>query len=449
MTFRSRWVISPAGFETLKKKKQIKNFDKENEMKTFLTFLSVALVLTFAVSCSDMESPVSSDATSASTENPAGIGTSNNYKSGGSDQVMSIEYPNGTPLVTDLIGGRNIGLGYIIVTNDDFSCCVEFVTTDGWVMTETHLAIGMSLEDIPQTRSGNPKVGNFPYHHYLDPADDSDEYCFNLADLGYEPGDELYIAAHAVVQHGCWTCIDFEDYAEKEEVSLVETDAGDVNFYMTSTIPLPALNIGDYAELAAIDGSYPVVAEPQTCTANTAEEYMDIVAFTAGRTGGIWDDDVVEDDNGTGAGGKTLTDPQDESQIPLLWHAYTQNQAIVIDLSSIEELNGINFATIDLDHGEHWDFLFFNADNILIHKMVYTQQILGLGDGKAFPVNYANQAVAKVAVFGGMNVGEFDRLGFAVDNVCMETIEEETAWGEGEGFPGRNWAMYFTYTIQD
>ena len=31
--------------------------------------------------------------------------------------------------------------------------------------------------------------------------------------------------------------------------------------------------------------------------------------------------------------------------------------------------------------------------------------------------------------------------------VPCETIDE-TAWGEGLEFPGKNWAMYFEYTVQ-
>ena len=27
-------------------------------------------------------------------------------------------------------------------------------------------------------------------------------------------------------------------------------------------------------------------------------------------------------------------------------------------------------------------------------------------------------------------------------------LQEETAWGEGYDFPGKNWAMYFNYTVQ-
>jgi hypothetical protein len=28
-------------------------------------------------------------------------------------------------------------------------------------------------------------------------------------------------------------------------------------------------------------------------------------------------------------------------------------------------------------------------------------------------------------------------------------VQEETAWGDGEDFPGKNWATYFTYTVQE
>jgi hypothetical protein len=36
----------------------------------------------------------------------------------------------------------------------------------------------------------------------------------------------------------------------------------------------------------------------------------------------------------------------------------------------------------------------------------------------------------------------------AVDETVGETTTYESAWGEGEDFEGKNWAMYFTYTIE-
>ncbi len=34
------------------------------------------------------------------------------------------------------------------------------------------------------------------------------------------------------------------------------------------------------------------------------------------------------------------------------------------------------------------------------------------------------------------------------DKYNCDIVSEETAWGEGPGFPGSNWAMYFEYSLQ-
>jgi len=70
------------------------------------------------------------------------------------------------------------------------------------------------------------------------------------------------------------------------------------------------------------------------------------------------------------------------------------------------------------------------------------------GDGAAYPVSYANPETASVAIWGGMNLGQRERIGFAIDNICVESLQEETAWGDGEDFPGKNWATYSVYNVQ-
>jgi len=218
-------------------------------------------------------------------------------------------------------------------------------------------------------------------------------------------------------------CIDFEGYNEKDEVGRVSTVYGPVNFYMTSydplvvsTVPYITLNIGEYADLP-FEG-YPIVASPGTVT--SVSEYDNIVAFTIfGQY--VSRDDEVDDDNGTGASGNTLTDPQDLDQIPLMRHAYAQGLAIVIDVSSVVNLQGLDFATIDLDHDEIWNFLYFDEDNILIHKSSLTGSGQ-TGDGVAYPIEY-NNPVSKVVIFGGMNNGRSDVIGYAIDNVCF-SVEE-------------------------
>jgi len=79
---------------------------------------------------------------------------------------------------------------------------VEYTTTGGWEITETHLAVTTSFDDIPQTGSGNPKVGKFPYRSEHDPAVTVVTYVIDLDDLfdGGPCEGTIYIAAHAVVQ---------------------------------------------------------------------------------------------------------------------------------------------------------------------------------------------------------------------------------------------------------
>jgi len=88
-----------------------------------------------------------------------------------------------------LIAGQFIDMGKVIITNDENYLYIEYVTTPPWVLIETHVAIADSLSGIPQTKTGNPKVGQFAYDiNSFIPLDN------------WESGTMIYIAAHAEVQ---------------------------------------------------------------------------------------------------------------------------------------------------------------------------------------------------------------------------------------------------------
>ena len=73
------------------------------------------------------------------------------------------------PFVTDLIaGGGNeasqMDVGDVLVWNDASNLYVRYVTTGGdWCITETHLAVATTIEEIPTTKKGNPIPGQFYY----------------------------------------------------------------------------------------------------------------------------------------------------------------------------------------------------------------------------------------------------------------------------------------------
>jgi len=90
-------------------------------------------------------------------------------------------------------------VGWVRVWNDGDNLYVRYTTLDVG-MDETHVAVAEAFEDIPQTKSGNPKVGQFPYKHEGLGGAMTDLYTIPLGDWG--PGTELVIAAHAALCNG-------------------------------------------------------------------------------------------------------------------------------------------------------------------------------------------------------------------------------------------------------
>ena len=225
------------------------------------------------------------------------------------------------PQVIDLLAGQTEKVGEVEVWNDVDNLYVKYVIIDPeWCSVETHLQVATSLDGIPHTKKGNPIPGHFEENDEHDCVTEV-LYNYNLVDKGWHVDDKLFIAAHAVVKKETITfdtcMIDFEEFSEYDDVSLVLTDCGVVNFQMVDYLPLMGLSIDETAILTVKD-DLPVIAEENTMGAN----YYGLVAFTS-NSGGM-KDDLVLNDSGTGAGGKMLTDALDYSQTPLLYHAYTK-----------------------------------------------------------------------------------------------------------------------------
>lgn len=212
--------------------------------------------------------------------------------------------------------------------------------------------------------------------------------------------------------------IDFEELPEYYNLSALMTPYGDVGFYMTDFQPLKTLDIGDTASLD-FSGRYPIVAENNT----------KIAAFIVGKES--LDDVVVSDPQGTGAGGKTLTDPLTEKDYynndvdPSKRHAYSNYEAIVVDVSNLKgNVLSINFAMIDLDHKEDWYILYFDKDYKLIYKIKANESIWGYGNGAAYPVNYNYPGASAVAIWAESTDKNPEYVGYSIDNIEIE-IEED------------------------
>lgn len=105
------------------------------------------------------------------------------------------------PDCKDLIAGQNIDAGDVCLEVVGDNLVVTYTTQDGWELTEAHLWVGKNIADMPQTKKGNPKVGNFPYKSGDITGVTSYSFFVPLSSLGSDLCDKTYFAAaHAVVR---------------------------------------------------------------------------------------------------------------------------------------------------------------------------------------------------------------------------------------------------------
>jgi hypothetical protein len=105
----------------------------------------------------------------------------------------------GTPQVVTLFAGQTIDAGTVTVSNDENNLYVTFSSTNGWLLSETHLHVADSLAGIPTNKKGNPKIGNFTYQTSYEPPVTEDTYVIPYASLSVDDNRSVTIAAHAVV----------------------------------------------------------------------------------------------------------------------------------------------------------------------------------------------------------------------------------------------------------
>ena len=91
----------------------------------------------------------------------------------------------------DLFAGQHTYIGYVEFWVSDGNLYLSYVVTEpGCTITETHLAVGGQLADIPQTGKGNPIPGQFPKYTMVG------EFLYEVP-LSDPLPQLLYIAAHA------------------------------------------------------------------------------------------------------------------------------------------------------------------------------------------------------------------------------------------------------------
>lgn len=315
------------------------------------------------------------------------------------------------PLVTDLLAGQTQDVGEVRVWNDGTNLHVEYeVDLVGWYLVETHLAVGDSSGDIPQTKKGNPIPGKFDYKHH-DIYDVTDEYVIPLADFGFEVGDDIAIAAHAVVQTigGCETDLGALEAALPDQVlMLLAFPGGDstVNVWISSGTyilgPFDGFCIDtDLAILSQIPYIANVYSSYETLPAGLVEfpENLDLVNYILNQG---W-----YGQSSPSGGTYTYGDIQ-----RAIWALLDDNQS-----------------TIGLGPWSQE-----RVDEILADAYANGEGFIpGCGEyiGIILEPFFGQQPLQPIIVL-----------------IPFYGFIDETAWADGTDFSGKNWATYFTYTIQ-
>jgi len=291
------------------------------------------------------------------------------------------------PFVADLLAGKDIPVGEVQVWNDSETLYVKY-TLDGWCMTETHLHVATSLTGIPQTKKGNPIPGKFEYGTEHDPC--VTEYTYEIP-LDWDVGTQLFIAAHAAM-------------GEVETMTIVS--AAGVIVY------------GPLDENRGLNGDW-------------GPAFYAVVAVNLLNPPWNWGDDTIP--------GASWISTAADTELPCIdsWRKFTETF----------EVPGTPIA----------GRLYVNADN---EFWAYLGDTFIGTDSEIFDGGNSSTGVEKYCFMPaeGENTLQFivknwaqcdgNPNGLVYKAKITYLGDDESAWATGTDFPGKNWATYFTYTVQ-
>jgi hypothetical protein len=313
-------------------------------------------------------------------------------------------------ITVDLIAGQTDTIGTVEVWNDAGYLYVKFAST-GDCLLETHVAVATNPADIPQTTKGNPIPGQF---EYSDPHACVQEHTYEIP-LTSAIDTELYIAAHAAtgVKTSMWVSSD------GNESFTAYTGPGTASYPCEPGAARSGTAVATWQHSAwgSVTSQFTYgtwiweayrAVDPICGTVVDFEETFDIPGeFTDGTLWVTADNGYEAYLNGTlletdGLSGDWRNSDLTESYVTTAQAAWSS-----IEIATWLQLTGnvLRFETANE---------YFNTDD---------------GHGSAGTVD--------------SNPG-----GLIYEAEITYYADGETAWGDGTEFPGKNWGMYFTYTVQ-
>ena len=330
------------------------------------------------------------------------------------------KHTEGAPFVTDLIaGGGNpaseIDVGDVLVWNDGDTLYVKYFITDpDWCLTETHLHVADELILIPQTKTGNPKPGQFEENDEHDCVTEV-LYTYNLKDRGWSVDDDLFVAAHAVV------------------VNIEETITTEVDLKWGRSLEDP--------EYICSSSNY---GEPLTITCGFALPIDEDQAVWDQTTWAYWTQYPIDNVNTY------------KYQVRHFQALFELPKEIKPD--NVEDLILFNpdYLVDDIIPINDNIYVYLNNNKIGHKGVCYSDATLNwmISPEVGWYVSGSFSADGPKNLNVGSNIIDIvaeEACGWGgMGELGLKLIwhPEETAWGAGFGFPGANWATYCEYTVQ-
>ena len=329
------------------------------------------------------------------------------------------------PFVVDLIaGGGNeksaTDVGDIEIWNDGNNLYVTYKTDYPWCFTETHLHIALTLEEIPQTKKGNPIPGHFTYNDVWDPG--KTEYTYSIP-LDWPSDTELYIAAHAKVQR----FIGYEPLSMEEFINI-----------------LP--------DTVIMSVQYPIGGGPA---------YFPVTAVTGDPLTGTYEGWCADTDQVIGQNTDYTTNVYSSyEELPAGLIEYPENLELVNWILNQDYVGQPSIAGGDFTYGDVqraiWELIEDDqsTDGLGLWEPTRVNEILSdaNANGEDFIPGCGDSIAVILAPLDNQQVPVAQVTFIEVGLGCTLIYQMETAWGAHEygieGFSGKNWATYFTYSIQ-
>lgn len=380
----------------------------------------------------------------------------------------------------DLLAGQHMDVGDVNIWNDDINLYVEYIIDDDdWCITETHLHVAVEPEYLPQTKKGNAIPGKFDYKGEHQ-CETNVKYTISWEELGFDEGEycdmSLYIAAHAVVKNNeKFVC---EETNETGVLYGIHRNDGDIYGIdiVSKTAWLEFSSIAPPAGSAKPNGlAYDAANERMYyCTYQstpTTLYFWDYSTGTENVAGNLGNVQIADADlyNGkyyyiTGppasddlyevafnADGTILSNTK-IGDIASNAHGWTFNgdiavkDGVVYGWGKCATHNKYEFFTYDLTSSvfnftttAYQGFsmqLAFGSDGIL-----YGHKSNASGNAYFYQVDITNGNLSNETLIDP----DLAYTDCASGMICEP--ETETAWGDGEDFPGNDWSMYIIYDV--